>query len=61
MLSISAIDHIVLWVSSLDRLTRFYCDVLGCVKERGLEDSGLVQLRAGSSGSQSGSFLSGCL
>ncbi|HBW83329.1 MAG TPA: VOC family virulence protein [Gammaproteobacteria bacterium] len=49
MLSISAIDHIVLRVRSLDRMTRFYCDVLGCVKERELEDVGLVQLRAGAS------------
>ena len=49
MLSISAIDHIVLRVSSLDIMTRFYCEVLGCVKERELEEFGLVQLRAGAS------------
>ena len=49
MLSIYAIDHIVLRVSSLERMTRFYCEVLGCVKEREVEDIGLVQLRAGAS------------
>lgn len=43
------IDHVVLRVSDLDRMLRFYCDVLGCVLERRRDDIGLVQLRAGRS------------
>ena len=34
MLLLSAIDHIVLRVTSLDSMARFYCDVLGCIRER---------------------------
>ena len=43
------IDHVVLRVSNLDRMLRFYCDVLGCNLERRKDDIGLVQLRAGRS------------
>ena len=43
------IDHVVLRVSDLDRMLRFYCDVLGCNLERRKDDIGLVQLRAGRS------------
>ena len=49
MLLLSAIDHIVLRVTSLDSMARFYCDVLGCIREREVEELGLVQLRAGGS------------
>ena len=45
---IKNIDHVVLRVADAERAIRFYCDVLGCVEERTLEDIGLYQLRAGS-------------
>lgn len=47
MIKILEIDHIVLRVINLDRMVRFYVDVLGCTVERRLDDIGLVQLRAG--------------
>lgn len=43
------IDHLVLRVVDLDRMLRFYCDVLGCTIERRQEEIGLIQLRAGRS------------
>ena len=43
------IDHVVLRVSNLERMLRFYRDVLGCTVERHKDDIGLVQLRAGRS------------
>lgn len=46
--AIRGIDHVVLRVSDLDRVTRFYRDVLGCALERVQAEFGLVQLRAGS-------------
>ena len=49
MIRIREIDHIVLRVVDLDRMLRFYCDVLGCIVERRRDDIGLVQLRAGRS------------
>lgn len=47
MIKIRDIDHIVLRVIDLERMRRFYCEVLGCSVERVVEDLGLVQLRAG--------------
>jgi glyoxylase I family protein len=47
MINIRDIDHIVLRVIDLDRMLRFYCDVLGCTVERRQDSIGLVQLRAG--------------
>ena len=41
------IDHVVLRVQDEARMTRFYCDVLGCAVERRQDALGLVQLRAG--------------
>ena len=43
------LDHIVLRVVDVARMTTFYCDVLGCAIERDRRDIGLVQLRAGRS------------
>jgi catechol 2,3-dioxygenase-like lactoylglutathione lyase family enzyme len=47
MIRIREIDHLVLRVSDLERMLRFYCDVLGCAIERRRDDLGLIQLRAG--------------
>ena len=43
------IDHLVLRVVDLQRMERFYCDVLGCSIEKRQDAIGLVQLRAGRS------------
>ena len=45
--TIKGIDHVVLRVADADRAMEFYCTVLGCGKERTVEDIGLYQLRAG--------------
>jgi len=47
--SIKNLDHVVLYVSNLERAIRFYCEVLGCTEERRVESINLVQLRAGRS------------
>ncbi|SFU86665.1 VOC family protein [Pseudoduganella namucuonensis] len=49
MIKLREIDHIVLRVVDLDRMTDFYTGVLGCTIERRQDEIGLVQLRAGSS------------
>ncbi len=49
MIRIREIDHIVLRVVALERMVRFYTEVLGCTIERRQDAIGLVQLRAGSS------------
>lgn len=49
MIRVREIDHLVLRVADLERMLRFYCDVLGCTVERRQETLGLVQLRAGRS------------
>jgi catechol 2,3-dioxygenase-like lactoylglutathione lyase family enzyme len=49
MIRIREIDHLVLRVVDLDRVLRFYCEVLGCTVERRQDEIGLVQLRAGRS------------
>lgn len=48
MISILGLDHLVLRVSNLDAMLRFYGDVLGCTLEKRQDDIGLIQLRAGS-------------
>jgi glyoxylase I family protein len=48
MINIREIDHIVLRVTELERMVRFYGDVLSCPVERRQDEIGLVQLRAGS-------------
>lgn len=49
MIRIREIDHLVLRVADLDRMIRFYCEVLGCTVEKRQEELGLIQLRAGRS------------
>jgi glyoxylase I family protein len=49
MICLRELDHLVLRVVNLDRMLRFYCDVLGCTVERRQAAIGLVQLRAGRS------------
>ena len=47
-MEIAGIDHIVLRTTKLQDMLDFYCNVLGCVVERGTSaDMGLTQLRAG--------------
>jgi len=45
--ALRGLDHIVLRVVDLDRMRRFYKDVLGCTEEREQAGIGLYQLRAG--------------
>ena len=47
--ALRGLDHIVLRVSDIDVMLRFYVDVLGCTVERTRDDIGLYQVRAGSS------------
>lgn len=49
MVQLLGIDHVVLRARDAERMTRFYCDVLGCRVERTREELGLIQLRAGQS------------
>ena len=49
MIKIRDIDHLVLRVTDLESMLRFYCDVLGCTVERRKDSIGLIQLRAGHS------------
>jgi len=49
MIEILGLDHVVLRVRDMQRMTRFYCDVLGCTVERVREELGMTQLRAGQS------------
>jgi glyoxylase I family protein len=46
---ITGLDHLVLRVRDLDRMVRFYCEVLGCRVERVQVELGLTQIRAGRS------------
>ena len=48
-IAIREIDHVVLRVVDLERVERFYRDVLGCTVARRQEAIGLIQRRAGSS------------
>jgi catechol 2,3-dioxygenase-like lactoylglutathione lyase family enzyme len=49
MIRIREIDHLVLRVTDLSTMLRFYCEALGCQVERRQDNIGLVQLRAGRS------------
>lgn len=44
---ITGLDHLVLRVTDLDAMLRFYVEALGCEIERRNDDLGLIQLRAG--------------
>jgi glyoxylase I family protein len=48
-INIRLIDHVVLRVNDLEKMTAFYCEVLGCRLERGPDTIRLAQLRAGQS------------
>jgi catechol 2,3-dioxygenase-like lactoylglutathione lyase family enzyme len=49
MINIKAIDHVVFRVVDLDKVARYYIDVLGARWEKKQEEIGLYQLRAGAS------------
>lgn len=49
MLTIKQLDHLVLRVSDLQAMMKFYTEVIGCPVEKIQENLGLYQLRAGSS------------
>lgn len=49
MFQILGLDHVVLRVTDVSRMVRFYCEVLGCRIERRRDELGLIQLRAGQS------------
>ncbi len=49
MFQILGLDHVVLRVKDAGRMTRFYCEVLGCNVERERPELGLTQMRAGAS------------
>ncbi|MEK9672974.1 MAG: VOC family protein [Rhodospirillaceae bacterium] len=46
---VSRIDRVVIRSANVPAMIAFYCDVLGCAKEREVEGLGLVQLRTGAS------------
>ena len=46
---IIGLDHLVLRVRNMEVMITFYCDILGCIKEREVAELDLVQLRAGTS------------
>ena len=48
-LRLRAIDHVVLRARNVDRMERFYTEVLGCTVVERDRDFGLHQLRAGAS------------
>ena len=48
MLRIKQLDHLVLRVTDLQAMMKFYLDTIGCTLEKTQEALGLYQLRAGS-------------
>jgi catechol 2,3-dioxygenase-like lactoylglutathione lyase family enzyme len=49
MLTIKQLDHLVLRVTDLPAMLRFYTETIGCPVEKIQENLGLYQLRAGTS------------
>jgi len=49
MIAIRDIDHVVFRVADLDRMARFYAEVLGASFEKHQRDVGLYQMRVGTS------------
>lgn len=49
MITVTNIDHVVLRISNLETMARFYIDVLGARWEKKQEALGLYQLRLGTS------------
>lgn len=49
MFALRHLDHLVLRVTNLDAMMRFYIDVIGCSLEKVQQEIGLYQLRAGNS------------
>jgi glyoxylase I family protein len=47
-INIRNIDHVVLRVTDLEGMIRFYCEALGCTIDKRQDQFGLVHLRAGS-------------
>ncbi len=48
MIRIKGLDHVVIRAQDAEAMSKFYCDVLGCVAERrSSPELGLIQLRAG--------------
>jgi glyoxylase I family protein len=47
MITVRAIDHVVLRVTDADRMVRFYSDILGARLEKHQAEIGLYQLRIG--------------
>ncbi len=48
MIRIKGLDHVVIRAQDAEAMSKFYCDVLGCVVERrSSPEFGLIQLRAG--------------
>jgi len=46
-LELLGLDHVVLRVRDMEKMTKFYCDVLGCTMDRWRPELGLAHLRAG--------------
>ena len=49
MINVQNIDHVVFRVTDLEKMARFYADVLGARWEKKRQDIGLYQLRIGTS------------
>ena len=47
-INVRGIDHVVIRSRAIDKMLRFYGEVLGCKVERKVDEIGMTQLRAGS-------------